>query len=345
MAKKLFLILGNGFSIDLLNHINKRDTIDVVNLFRYGADVTWPCNDIAGFLSYRHCPNLWNLGARPNMSPEEAMDLVERVITCANVFALRKKTVSRSIENKTNKIYVDAYHELALYLRALFTFYNSKVEKIIDDTFDWPWAKFIEHANNSQEYSEINIVTYNYDIWLERILNELNIPFSVPGLKSGETKNAKINIFKPHGSISFYHKTQQESDYCIPYDRDIFPDASTNHFILKHEIEISRCLVNAMIPPAGDSTRMANTWSGQISQNVISEALQLTSNDELMICGISYWHVDRAELDSILVNVDPLVNVYMFNPTPNKSLNAVLTSMFSNYVYHTSSSSLKGRYK
>lgn len=100
-----------------------------------------------------------------------------------------------------------------------------------------------------------------------------------------------------------------------------------------------------MIPPAGDSTRMANTWSGQTSQNVILEAGELTANDELMICGISYWHVDRAELDNILVNVDPLVNVYMFNPNPNKSLNAVLTSMFSNYVYHTSSYSLKGRYE
>lgn len=345
MAKKLYLVLGNGFSIDLLSHIGKKDIIDVVNLFRYGADVTWPCNHMAGFLSYRHCPNLWNLGARPNMSPEEAMDLVERVITCANVFALRKKNVPHGLENNTNKIYVDAYHELALYLRSLFTFYNSKVERILSDNFDWPWAKFIEFANKSSEYSEINIVTYNYDIWLERILLELKIPFSVPGLKGGDVDGAKINIYKPHGSISFYHKTQQESDYNIPYGRDIFPDASTNHFNLNHNIVLSRCLVNAMIPPAGDSTRMANTWSGQTSQNVILEAGELTANDELMICGISYWHVDRAELDNILVNVDPLVNVYMFNPNPNKSLNAVLTSMFSNYVYHTSSYSLKGRYE
>ncbi|WP_288133775.1 hypothetical protein [Flavobacterium sp.] len=70
MSKNYYILLGNGFTIDLIDFFAKKKEIEinVKNLFSNGELVPWPGNDKPGFLSYRYCPNLWTLGARPNMS-------------------------------------------------------------------------------------------------------------------------------------------------------------------------------------------------------------------------------------------------------------------------------------
>ena len=40
--KNVLIILGNGFSIDLMKTIGKTDEINLGNLFACGADVPWP---------------------------------------------------------------------------------------------------------------------------------------------------------------------------------------------------------------------------------------------------------------------------------------------------------------
>ncbi len=348
MSKKLFLVLGNGFSIDLLSHAKLINEIDIVNLFNNGSEVCWPGNETAGFLSYRHCPNLWNLGARPSMSPQESMNLVEEIITCANVYALRKTASRNTDQEKPNDIYIKAYHELSAYLRALFSHYNKKVVTLIDKLNGWPWLEYLKHIASSEEYTEVTIVTYNYDVFLERVLMELGIEHEILLMKKGvfgESLNPKIKILKPHGSISFYHETQHPAEFNILYNRDILSEANSADFSVDYTIPVSQCLVNAIIPPAGDSERFKAGWSGQIKERVSDLAKELNSKDELMFCGLSYWHVDRSEIDDILIKCSSDVNAYLFNPKPNPSFNAVLTSMFSNYVFHTSSNALKGRYE
>ncbi len=67
--KSVFIILGNGFTIDFLKKYNEflgnknRQSvhIDVQNLFRYGEVIGTPWDDKPGFLSYKVCPALWTL--------------------------------------------------------------------------------------------------------------------------------------------------------------------------------------------------------------------------------------------------------------------------------------------
>ena len=63
--------------------------------------------------------------------------------------------------------------------------------------------------------------------------------------------------------------------------------------------------------------------------------------DEIIVCGLSYWHVDRAELDSMLVAGNNSITVRMINPAPTRALDAVLTSMFDNYISYSSSQVLE----
>lgn len=68
------------------------------------------------------------------------------------------------------------------------------------------------------------------------------------------------------------------------------------------------------------------------------------SKDKLIIFGLSYWHVDRAEIDDIITRIDPLVQVVLINPNPPTSLDAVLTSVFQNYIHYTKSEHLENSY-
>ena len=170
MSKKLLLLLGNGFTIDWINHLKEHlkvaNEIDVSNFFKHGAEVPWPETGQPGFLSFKHCPNLWNLGIRPNMDNQKAYDLIEDIITCVNVYASHPK--KSELELNKNDLYFSAYLELLAYLRSLFVFYNQKIEDLPDEALEWIWAKYMKKIIDEEIYDEINIVTYNYDIWLER---------------------------------------------------------------------------------------------------------------------------------------------------------------------------------
>lgn len=216
---RIFVILGNGFTIDFLQHFTQvnRDIlnkIDVANLFRFGDIITPPWNKLPGMLSYKNTPNLWKLGARSSISAEESNALIEEILTCANMFfdfVNDDEQKNKRLEMVNNAdLYLLAYSELLVYLRQLFSYYNDlitdqQLKKFIKNS-SWGWIKFFQRLSG---YSNITFVTYNYDIWLERILKILDIPFDIYGFsrkqensKSKMQENNNIEIIKPHGSIS-----------------------------------------------------------------------------------------------------------------------------------------------
>lgn len=71
-------------------------------------------------------------------------------------------------------------------------------------------------------------------------------------------------------------------------------------------------------------------------------AKQIDAKDDVVLCGISYWHVDRREVDELLINLNQDVEFTFINPSPPRDLNAVLMSIFKNYVHQSSSSHIGG---
>lgn len=336
--KNLLLILGNGFTIDLLLHLGINSKVDVVNLFSKGDTVIWPDgSNRQGFLSYKYCPALWNLGARPDMDNSSASDLIEDIITCANMMS------SSDMEPQENNIYINAYFELVAYLKHLFIQYNAEVsddDLSAQSVLNWGWFDLIKSAYNNEEYEKIIIITYNYDIFLERILKLHDLNFRIEGI---DKDNAKIVILKPHGSISFAHQNKNESSmFKIRKSRDMYeatlPDFSVNYTCLNDNY-----LINALIPPAGDSSRMTYKWANEIRTLMSGQIEQISEGDKVVISGLSYWHVDRREIDELLVKLSSKnVDTYMVNPHPPRTLNAVLTCVLPNHVTYTSSGLLKG---
>lgn len=335
LLKTLFILIGNGFTIDFIDHMQKEDVISVSNLFKFGSCVPWPVDKEPSFLSYKRCPNLWNLGARPSMCDRESIRLIEDIITCANVVDSNR----RSGDN----IYIKAYKELAIYLKHLFIYYNNKIsdDEIRGRIDSWSWSIFLDKVYNSSEYKKIIIVTYNYDVWLERYLKVKGMKFNIGVLERMNNKK-KITILKPHGSISFIHKTKlDKSSFEISYNRDL-SEGIAKEFSVKYSALDEHYLINAMIPPAGDSGRLQFGWASQIRGKIKQLAKELSPNDEVITCGLSYWHVDRKEIDEIFTSINPEVTLKLVNPYPPRTLNSVLCSLFPNYINYTSSKILGG---
>lgn len=344
MGKSLYVILGNGFTIDLIYFLRENSNlahdIDVGNFFKYGAEVIYPETNEPGFLSSKHCPNLWNLGARPGMDAKEALEIIENIITSVNVYAShpRKAELAKS---KQNDIYFFAYLELIEYIRNLFVLYDKKIKYFPNKIRDWSWFKFLKSA--SKHYDKIYIVTYNYDVWMERIFDKMGIKYSIYGLSGQEEAESSIIIFKPHGSISFLHNlTREPSEYRIDTQKEI-KNLPIQDYSLDYSFEkISR--TNAIIPPASEAGRMQqedNSWSKTIHNAVIEQFKQSQDTDDCVISGISYWHVDRNEIDNIIVNLNSKISLKMINPNAPKSLIAVLTSLFDNFVLYPKSNILE----
>ena len=314
-------MLGNGFSIDLMNQLKMSDKINLSNLFAAGSDVPWPATDSAGFLSFQNCPNLWTLGARPYLNGEDSLRIIEDVITCANILPQRTEI--------KDKIYIRAYNELEQYLMSLFVHYTGKVKLRKDKINNWGWVKFLRSLASNKDVKTVNIVSFNYDVWLELILELYGIPFSIAGLSE---KKEKFHIFKPHGSIAFHSTKRDKEAYSIQY-RDSFDNHPLKDF--KYDNKNLDCLnlVNAIIPPAGDSTRLSQMWSSELRNQIKMAATSLGKDDSVVICGLSYWHVDRKEIDTYLSAISPEIeNLIMINPNPPEVLNAVLMTLFNQYI-------------
>jgi hypothetical protein len=337
VGKNLYIILGNGFSIDFIKYISKENheiaqRIDLVNLFSQGSNLRWPQDNKPGFLSFKRCPNLWNIGARTNASQAETNEILERVVTCANVYSLRRGT---SLAGGIGNGFLHAYKELVSYLKYLFIHYNSLVKDIPETARDWAWSKFFTSIQSDENIDSVCIVSYNYDIWLERLLHFLNIPFSLPLLHIND--RAKVKIFKPHGSISFLHKNKLlPESFSINYS-DLAVDCPLSE--IRHElIDINHHTpVNFIIPPAGESGRANHTWAQAIRGECMGQANSCKDDDLAIVCGISYWHVDRGEIDILLNSMKSTMELLHINPYPSQTLDAVLNSLFSKYTHFTTS--------
>ena len=346
---RIFVILGNGFTIDFLQHFTQvnqdiLNKIDVANLFRFGDIITPPWNRLPGMLSYKNTPNLWKLGARCSISSEESNALIEEILTCANMFFDfvndddQKDKRLEMIDNAN--YYLLAYSELLIYLRQLFSYYNDLITNEQLNEFitsnSWGWINFFRRLSS---YKDITFVTYNYDIWLERILKTLSIPFEIYGFsqnqknnKSAKQEKNKIEIIKPHGSISFVSRNNVNKNYAINYNVNI--DAVKLEDYKLEYTGLGNYDKGLIIPPAGDSSRLSHKaiWSESLRKAAEEEATKIDSQDYVILCGMSYGHVDRKELDTILLNLDQNSNFTFINPSPPRDLNAVLMTIFKNYI-------------
>ncbi|MCU7926530.1 MAG: hypothetical protein KZQ97_08805 [Candidatus Thiodiazotropha sp. (ex Dulcina madagascariensis)] len=330
---KYLLILGNGFSIDLLEHLGKHTDIPLSNLFAHGDKLLWPAIGHNAFISFRNTPNLWILGVRPSNSAEKNNQIIENIITCANAYYLKEPGTRSFGQTDKRSIYIDAYRELVVYLKYLFVSFDKEVPINKHDISNWPWARLFNSLSSNEIIEKIDIVTFNYDVWLERVLDALEIEYNVSVINENDAK--KFSVTKPHGSISFIHSKKIElSAFSINYESDYLEGSSSDFSLTMEDLDVNTPII-PIIPPAGDSERFNLTWAGSLRRDAVEKAGSLQEGDHVILCGLSYWHVDRREIDDLLMKVSDKVSLSYINPSPPETFDAVLTSLFSQYEHYT----------
>ncbi|SHJ24431.1 hypothetical protein SAMN02745163_01546 [Clostridium cavendishii DSM 21758] len=365
--KNLYLLIGNGSSISIVNKINDYRkqigqpplNIDLSNLFYYGASFNFPMTNDP-FLTEEHCPKLWQLGARPGMDRAKANQIISQIITCGNVYALAKYkeeiistndfgdyynnqynmnilsyynntrlTLRYSDNEIISNLYFAAYGEFSSYLRYLMIYYNSQITNNDLTSIDVPLINYIKQNYNN--FNRIIFNSYNYDIIMERLLMLNDLPFKLGCFENGCNK---IIFYKPHGSISFsYKKTfPLGTQYKIPYNELSFQQKITVcDFNIKYDFINDYPKHNGMVPPYGEAERFEISYYQKIRNSIIRAAKKSNPSDIYYIIGSSYGNVDRFELDRINTSFDKLVHVTYVDPFPNPDYNAVLSSLFINY--------------
>ncbi|MEX8500277.1 hypothetical protein [Leptothrix ochracea] len=328
---KALLVVGNGITIDLIQTF-KIKNVDAMNMFRLGAEVTTPTTNEKGFLSNKHCKHLWALGARPGLAENEAMQIIENIITCGNVVSLDPSSDPASMNDN---IYMQAYYELTSYLRSLFVEYNRRFDMPSHDLINkWGWVRKISELADNPGVEEITIISFNYDIFIERLLINLGIKFNCPPFTSSENK---ISIIKPHGSIAFKRKNGTATK---PIVKESFENLDINEIEVDFNSVAHDDAYVPLIPPAGDSNRGQAKWIQQLQKCCLERAKGLSESDLLIIGGLSYWSVDRLEIDKILVALPRSVSCKMVNPNSPPSLDMVVSALFKNYTLYTTIDSL-----
>ena len=335
---KVILVAGNGLSLSMLSDFPESE-IDLLNLFRCGADVPWPADGMPGFLSYEHCPNLWALGARPNSTKEESYQVIEKIITAVNACCMADPATL------DDGIYIRAYKELVAYLRYLFVYYDNI---LLDKGYFKKAVKssaisLIKHVEESAKVDSIDIVTFNYDAMLERCLNELEVEFSIP--KIGENHASKLALHKPHGSITFCgHTSVDSSAFEINYSAQ-FTEGGLDDICVRYDALSENYPMVGMLPPAGESERYKHRWIREVWDSAIEATSSLDYNDLVILYGLSYWHVDRKEVDYLLANISRQAKVVSVNPYPNEQFDAVCCSLFRSYHSYSHPRSLSKVFK
>jgi hypothetical protein len=331
---KYLLILGNGFSMDLLKHIGKLEDYPLGNILSFGDRLPWPENGSNAFISFRNTPNLWLLGVRSNNPPERNNQIIENIITCANAFHMKKPTERVSPNNVKGDLYIKAYKELVSFLKYLFVKIDDEITITAEQLEGWHWTKVLRSLNENRNIKEINIITFNYDLWMERVLDTLGITYKTTVIENG--KNGKFVITKPHGSISFMHNSNMDVsafNINLQPEMDIL-EGNAEDFTWDMSNLSRYTSVTPLIPPAGDSERFATTWASQLREQAKAISESIDENDKVVLCGLSYWHVDRKEIDEILLHLNDQCELAYINPNPPETLDAVLTSLFSNYEHY-----------
>lgn len=323
-SMRVLLVAGNGLSI-AMHRGNPVSAVDLSNLFAMGCDVTWPANDRPGFLSYEHCPNLWALGARQTMPETAAYEVIEQIITAVNACCLADPS---SLEDG---IYIRAYKELVAYLRYLFVHYDNELRaaRFFDSPAVYEPINWLIEAANSPDISAVDVVSFNYDAFLERSLHAKDVDFSIPLLDTHP--DTKLRIHKPHGSITFCGKAAiDKSAFAVNYESR-FTEGGIDELEVKYDNLDQHFPLVGILPPAGDSDRYRHRWIRQIWDGVIEAAKSLEDSDLVVLYGLSYWHVDRREIDMLLGAVSRRARVVSVNPRPNPHFEAVCCSLFKSY--------------
>lgn len=288
---KIFLIVGNGLSIDLCQHLK----LEIDPSYPFSFDVPYPF-DNKGKLVDRltHLQGL--LESRHGKTDYE---LIHSFVEHSN------------LDEKADQW---THCQLRYYLSLAYSHLNSVVWDLWQQ--GWKWTTWI-----NRYYDRIvGVVSINYDLVLETVFEQLSIKYYRLGSPEEDSPYG-IPVFKPHGSCDFdigegFIGVPPESRlYILTFLNDGIIDGRGRVSIVpRQELCIPRIEADIVLP-FEYSPQVGLKWVQQGYETIRRIAKTV---DTCIIVGISYQKCDIREIDDIIEAIPRNVAIVLVDPKPNK---------------------------
>jgi hypothetical protein len=203
--------------------------------------------------------------------------------------------------------------EMRHFLALAYSAFQLEVDKL--NLGDWRWTLFLRSLRSRLRA----VVSFNYELVLERLLAHSGVVFGRVGIDT----NYQVMLLKPHGSIdSALHPKIIQAPVGYPLanciDRN---DAPIARLVpgqwLQPRLEVD------IVLPMEQSPYLPFQW---VRPGYEMFARLGDKLDCLVLAGLSYWGVDRPEINYLLDCLSPRSRIVVVNPHPDPELMARLAS-------------------
>jgi hypothetical protein len=284
-AMSVLFVVGNGLTVDLLRHKNLHLSYDSRSPLAWrfdvprGSGMQWP----------EAFPALSEALGRGDSSRTD----FERLSTVARR-GNSDEYEALLAESEARQFLAFAYGHLQSALDA------SPVPS------DWPWLGWM------RDHREVvhAVVSFNYDLAVERLLEKSGIP-SIPYPCSTEPRPF---FFKPHGSTDYAMPPDLIKLGHIVYPANNVVTLNDTPIVQLRADELGCARREAFITlPLEESPYREYQWAAPGFRSVQLIGPRIT---HAIFVGLSYWAVDRPELDTLLDFLTPGATVVEANPAP-----------------------------
>lgn len=281
MSSKFAVLVGNGFTLDFLDSHNKE-------LHSSFPLKNFKSSKIQYGTFIDHLPMIKNELMNQNLSD---FDSIEK-------YASKYELISHEHEQ----------------LRKFLAYAYSKFQITVDDNYsfsNWRWVKWL--SENKENL--ICGISFNYDLTLERAFENAGIKFSRSGIR--EIKG-KVPIMKPHGSIDFdLPNNTILSPFLNRFANTTFMNDTKKLISIPKPLWLMPRVEADLIPPSLSNYQKKLNWVKTTSKEYENRVQEI---EKFVIIGVSYWEVDRPEIDFYLEQLSKNTVIYIADYCPNKDL-------------------------
>jgi hypothetical protein len=213
--------------------------------------------------------------------------------------------------------------ELRHFVALSFAAYQKQSDRFATAA-SWPWGQFIVSIADRLQ----GVVSYNYDLNVETVLEASGVPLR--HLAVPQTSLSALPLVKPHGSIDYVPASGVIGGQKPSYPINIFMEMCDMPIqrLPRYSLQVARYAADVVIPTEASGysefqwVRPGRLWARRAG----------VDTRVLILMGLSYWPVDRPELDELIESIPATATAIVGNPSPNPELIDRLGVQFSNVI-------------
>jgi hypothetical protein len=290
-VRRVGLIVGNGLALDL------QATFPELAQWNPSAPLSWQ-------VSALDSPNVDLLDRMPRFQARAAeLRAANRTLSDFDII----DSVSRLCGGKSDFQSCVTVAEMRHFLALAYATFQQQADQI--DWGSWSWLEIVRTLGSRLKV----VASFNYELGFERALETSQVQHWRVGL---DQPNG-LPVVKPHGSIdAALHPNSIVAPVGYPLANCIDRNDAPLVRLQKGQWLLPRTEVDIVLP-LEESPYLDYQWVRPAYElfRRLGHAL-----DTLVVVGISYWAVDRPEIDYLLDSVNAGAKVFLVNPRPPKDL-------------------------